>query len=562
MVIRPKGDQPHFFAIGQTTRARVWTPDEQRLFQEIGRRLADGLTSLKILHDLRASERALRVSEARFRIFADQASDLFFLHDDQGTIVDVNRQACDSLGYTRDELLGMSAEQLEGDVDHRRYGGTGVTHDVGEVVALETRLRRKDGTMFPVEARGRWFTEGGRRLMLYLVRDIRERKQLEAELLQSQKMEAIGRLAGGIAHDFNNLLTVIAGYSDFIGEASAPDDERRRDAEEIRRAADRAALLTQQLLAFSRKQALHPTVVDVNVIVEETSRMLRRLIGEDVTLELRPAPAAVPVLIDAGQLQQVLMNLAVNARDAMPTGGRLTIETGQIRVEREEPAQPTPLAPGAYMRVAITDTGEGMAPEVLARAFEPFFTTKGVGKGTGLGLSTVYGIVSQSRAHLRVDSTPARGTTFEIFLPAVERGRFADDTMMVTTLPTARGAETILLVEDEDMVRRLAEQSLVRAGYHVLVADGATEALRIARAHEGTIDLVVTDVVMPELPGPELVARLEAVRPGVPVLYVSGYADDTVMRYGLPEERVSFLAKPFTPDSLSRRVREVLDGKD
>jgi nitrogen-specific signal transduction histidine kinase len=391
-------------------------------------------------------------------------------------------------------------------------------------------------------------------------RDVTDRRALEEQLLQSRKMDAIGRLAGGIAHDFNNLLTVIQGYSDFIIAGSAPGDEHREDAQEIRDAAARAALLTQQLLAFGRKQVRHPRVIDLNAVVEEMSRMLRRLIGEDVELDLRLARDAGAVFADAGQLQQVLMNLAVNARDAMPNGGRLTIETGRLAVERETPAQPAPIAPGEYARLTVRDTGTGMTPDVLARAFDPFFTTKEVGKGTGLGLSTVYGIVTQSSGHLRVDSAPGKGTAFEIVFPHAGDAAAPAATPAVTRLP--RGAGTILLVEDDSLVRRLVAGVLERAGYRVIVAASADDALSLAAAHDGPIDLVVTDIVMPGRPGPELVARLEAARPGIRTLYVSGYADDMVARYGVTEERVSFLAKPFSPEELARRVRELLDGPD
>ncbi len=393
-------------------------------------------------------------------------------------------------------------------------------------------------------------------------RDVTDERLLAEQLLQAQKMEAIGRLAGGVAHDFNNLLTVIAGYSDFIRAASAPDDERRQDADEIRHAAARAALLTQQLLAFSRKQVLRPEVLEINRVVAEASRMLGRLIGEDLALGLHLGADVGAVLIDAGQLQQVLMNLAVNARDAMPHGGRLMIETGAVVIEREEPALPAPLTPGRYVRLAMRDTGVGMDEATRARIFEPFFTTKPPGQGTGLGLSTVYGIVTQSHGRLRVESTPGQGTTFEIFFPRADAPAAAA-APSADTRP-ARGSETVLLVEDDAAVRRLAEATLERAGYRVLTAASGADALRLAAgrgASDEAIDLVITDVVMPGMPGPALAQRLEAAHPGIRVLYMSGYADDTMARHGVSEERVSFLAKPFAPDALTRRVREVLDGE-
>jgi two-component system, cell cycle sensor histidine kinase and response regulator CckA len=290
--------------------------------------------------------------------------------------------------------------------------------------------------------------------------------------------------------------------------------------------------------------------------------MLRRLIGEDVTLDLRLAPDTGAVHLDAGQLQQVLMNLAVNARDAMPLGGRLTVEAGRADVEREEPALPAPLAPGRYVRLAVRDTGTGMPPEVLSRIFEPFYTTKEPAKGTGLGLSTVYGIVTQSRGHLRVDSAPGRGTTFELFFPWA--GAAAPASSSARRVPAHGGAETVLLVEDDTTLLRLAAATLERAGYRVLTAASGADALRLAAGRgvaDGSIDLVITDVVMPGMPGPTLARRLEAAHPAARVLYMSGYADDTMARHGVSEERVSFLAKPFAPDELTRRVREVLDGE-
>jgi PAS domain S-box-containing protein len=508
------------------------------------------------------AEAVRRASEARFRALVEHGLDLIAILDERGVHLYASPSYEMVLGYTPQEMVGTNAfdfihpddvAALQSVLSPERLGQ-------GSKPVPPVRVRHRDGSWRTIvgtvtDMRGEPAVGG----IIANGSDVTEQIQLEAQLRQAQKMDAVGRLAGGVAHDFNNLLTVISGYSDFILAASPPGDDRRADAEEIRRAADRAAQLTQQLLAFSRKQVLHPQVLDLNAVVGEASRMLRRLIGEDIRLELQLAPDAGAVRIDAGQLQQVLMNLAVNARDAMPLGGSLAIATVPVSVTREEPALPEPLEPGDYVRLAVSDTGAGMTPEVQARAFEPFFTTKEMGKGTGLGLSTVYGVVTQSRGRLRVVSAPGRGTTLEIFLPRVERPDAA--AALAPRVAEKGGVETILLVEDDAMLRRLSESALGRAGYRVLAAADAAEALRLAREHDGEIDLVVTDVVMPGMPGPELVARLEATRPDLRVLYVSGYTDHAALRKGVSERSVSFLAKPFGLEALARRVRELLDAE-
>jgi PAS domain S-box-containing protein len=524
---------------------------------------------LAIVRDVTDRVRAreeVEAREARFRALVEHNDALITIVDEHARALYVSPSYEWTLGYSPEELYAMPdlwPLVHPADLAWVREQFAEVTRRPTVTLPRPLRAVTKDGRVRNVALtltdRRHDPAVGG---VIGNGRDVTEEQVLEAQLRQAQKMEAIGRLAGGVAHDFNNLLTVIQGYSDFIIAASAAGDERREEAGEIRHAAGRAALLTQQLLAFSRKQVLRPQVLDLGAVVGEVSRMLRRLIGEDVALDLRLAPDTGAVYLDAGQLQQVLMNLAVNARDAMPLGGRLTIETGAADVEREEPALPAPLAPGRYVRLAVRDTGTGMSPEVLSRIFEPFYTTKEPGKGTGLGLSTVYGIVTQSRGHLRVDSAPDRGTTFELFFPRA--GAAAPTPTPARRVPAHGGAETVLLVEDDAMLRRLAEATLERAGYRVLAAASGADALRLAAgrgASDGAIDLVITDVVMPGMPGPALAQRLEAAHPGIRVLYMSGYADDTMARHGVSEERVSFLAKPFTPDELTRRVREVLDGE-
>lgn len=384
-----------------------------------------------------------------------------------------------------------------------------------------------------------------------------ERALLAAQLRQAQKMEAIGLLAGGIAHDFNNLLTVINGYSDLTLESLAPDDRHRGGIEHIKKAGKRAAALTGQLLAFSRKQILQPKVVDLNQLVRNIEPMLRRLINEDIQMTTALASGLVTVKVDPGQIDQVLMNLVVNARDAMPQGGRIFIETANIELE-EAACKQMSVQAGSYVTLAIKDTGTGMTPEVQARIFEPFFTTKQPGKGTGLGLPTVFGIVKQSRGHVMVSSEPGRGTTFTLYFPLVAETAERDERGHTQAEPLG-GSETLLIVEDDDLVRSLAHTILQAHGYTVLEANNGRDALRLCEEHKGPIHLVVMDVVMPEMSGREVADRLAPRRPETKVLYLSGYTDDAIVHHGVLNPGIAFLNKPFTPDTLLHKVRAVLD---
>jgi signal transduction histidine kinase len=386
-----------------------------------------------------------------------------------------------------------------------------------------------------------------------------ERAQAE-QLRQSQKLESVGQLAGGIAHDFNNLLTVITGYIDLSLRRLKPDDPLSRNLDEVKKAAERAASLTQQLLAFSRKQVLEPKVIDLNDVVTDTDKLLRRLIGEDIHLVTMRDPGLWRVKADPGQLSQVIVNLAVNARDAMPRGGKLTIETRNVYLDEAYAGRHMAVRPGAYVMLAVTDTGTGMDAETQKHIFEPFYTTKEIGKGTGLGLSMVYGVVKQSGGNIWVYSEQGQGTTFKIYLPRVEEG--VVEAQAAATLPElARGTETILLVEDEDMVRRLLRDILEMEGYTVLVAHDGDEALRACERHEGPIHLLLTDVVMPGMSGRQLVERLTEHCADVKVLYMSGYTDDAIVHHGVLDAGTNFLQKPFTPDAVVRKVREVLDAQ-
>jgi two-component system, cell cycle sensor histidine kinase and response regulator CckA len=388
--------------------------------------------------------------------------------------------------------------------------------------------------------------------------DVTEGRKIEAQLRHAQKMEAIGRLAGSVAHDFNNLLSVILGYSSMLLSDLKPVDPIRADIDLIRAAGEKAAALTRQLLAFSRQQVLAPQVLDLNELVQESERMLRRLLGEDIELVMLYDKNLSRVRVDPGQIDQVVMNLALNARDAMPGGGKLTIETKDVFLDAAYAADHLEVSAGPYVMLAVSDTGIGMDKETQTRIFEPFFTTKEVGKGTGLGLSTVFGIVRQSGGSIWVYSEPGGGTTFKVYLPRAVQGDARP--MPVFVEPTTlRGTETILLVEDQDEVRRVAQEILTRHGYHVIAAQNAGEALLSCERHPRTIHLMLTDVVMPQMSGRELAVRLETIRPEMKVLYMSGYTDNAIVHHGILDSGIAYVQKPLVPDMLARRVREVLD---
>jgi two-component system cell cycle sensor histidine kinase/response regulator CckA len=389
--------------------------------------------------------------------------------------------------------------------------------------------------------------------------DVTDRKKLEEQFRQSQKMEAVGRLAGGIAHDFNNLLMVIQGYADLLAEQLPASDSLRRKAEQIQTAAQRATSLTQQLLAFSRRQMLAPKVLNVHGVVADMEKILRRLIGEDIELQTFSAPDLWLVKADRSQIEQVIMNLAVNARDAMPRGGRLTIETANVDIDGSTLHPPAVLPPGNYVMLAVTDNGCGMDAETQAHIFEPFFTTKEKGKGTGLGLATVYGVVKQSGGYIWVYSEPDHGTTFKIYLPKIDvdiAGAGRD--RPVDTRLLSRGSEVVLLVEDETGVRELARQYLEMSGYTVLEAEDGHTALELAGMHAGPIHLLLTDVVMPGISGRELADRVAAIRPGIKIVYMSGYTDQSVIHHGILEGDAVLLQKPFTLAALAAKLREIL----
>jgi PAS domain S-box-containing protein len=479
-----------------------------------------------------------------------------------GGIVLANRKVEEMFGYTREELLGSSVDMLLPEPNRsahlrEREEFFSRPHVRPMGIGMDLAGRRKDGSEFPVEVSLSHIDTPGGTFAVAFVSDISQRKRLEEQLVHAQKMEAVGRLAGGVAHDFNNMLTVISGYNRMILDELSPLDPLRGNAEEILKAADRAAALTNQLLAFSRRQIIRPSVLDVNAVVAGTEKMLRRVIGEDIQLMLNPARDAGNIRADPGHIEQAIVNLAVNARDAMPTGGRLSVETANVRLDETYARTHTGMQPGEFVMIAVSDTGHGMDAETRRHIFEPFFTTKETGKGTGLGLATVYGMVKQCGGDIWVYSEPGKGTTFKLYFPRVV-DPLDDSTADEADPPIALGGETILVVEDEGAVRELTVRILQRIGYHVLTAATGAEAIEISQAHAGHITLLLTDVVMPSMSGTQLAEALLAARPGLKVLYLSGYTEKTVAHHGVLDPSVDFLPKPFSRESLAKKIREIL----
>ena len=511
---------------------------------------------------LRAAQESLRRSESNFRSLVMNAPYGICRCDALGTLHDANPALVAMFGYdSAAELTGRHLGSLYADAqlwfqtaDHFQAGK--------EFNNLTAECVRKDGAPIVVRISGRPIANGkAEGAFEIFMEDVTETRTLELQFRQAQKMEAIGRLAGGIAHDFNNLLMVISGYSEFLLERLGPDPQLRGPAQEIANATQRATALTRQLLAFSRKQMLAPKVLDLNEVVAENLKMLTRMIGEDIDLVMVPGPGLGAVRADPGQIDQVIMNLAVNARDAMPQGGKLTIETASVKLDENFARTHAPLTPGDYIMLAISDTGVGMDSETQSRIFEPFFTTKGA-KGTGLGLSTVYGIVKQSGGFIFVDSQPDRGTAFRAYFPRVngrEEAAAAQDSLGL--LRPNRGEETILLVEDETHLRRLARQYLEKQGYKVLEAEDGAAALQIVDGYHGPIHLLLTDVVMPGMNGRELATNIAKLLPELRVLYMSGYSENAVGHNGTLDAGVNLLQKPFSLPALRDRVREVLDSE-
>jgi two-component system, cell cycle sensor histidine kinase and response regulator CckA len=501
----------------------------------------------------RRAEAGRRASEDRLRRIFDHVSDALFIADDEGRIHDANPAACVLTGMSVQALRELKLQAVLPEVARLKDGVMGSVGAASGDFAVRPVDGINQNRVLDIDAAA--FAPG---VLVYTVRDHTNQARLEEQLAQSQKMDAVGQLAGGIAHDFNNLLTVIMSYGSLLLSDLDEGDPRRDDVQEIANAAARASGLTRQLLAFSRKQIMEPRLMNVNAVVTGVEKLLRRLIGEDIELATTLDPALYSINADPGQLEQVLINLAVNARDAMPQGGRLHITTANTTLSADHGGRHLSAAPGEYIMLAVSDTGVGMSRDTQQRVFEPFFTTKGQGKGTGLGLSTVYGIVKQSGGDLWIYSEPGTGTTFKVYFPrAVEGDLFVPVAEDKRSAP--RGTETILVVEDDPALRALSERVLQANGYIVLLARNGLEALAIASGHSGVIDMIATDVVMPKMNGRPLVEKLLESRGQMRVLFMSGYTDDEVMRRGVIDGRTAFLQKPFTPSELARKVREVLD---
>jgi PAS domain S-box-containing protein len=517
---------------------------------------------LRDITDRKREEEALRRSEASHRSLILGATYGIFRCDVNGKFLAVNPALVAMLGYESE--ADLLAANLVHDVIRDPEEGVRLLQQYrqkGRLDGLEAQWRRKDGTPVPVRLSGRTVLDERGALEGYevIAENVSERWHLEEQLRQAQKIEAVGRLAGGVAHDFNNLLTIVTGYSDLVLERLGATDAMRAYVEEIKKAGERAASLTRQLLAFGRRQTLAPRALDLNAVVANIDKMLRRLIGENIELTTVLAPELGRVKADPGQIEQVILNLAVNARDAMPQGGQLTLETANVELNEGDTRTRVSVLPGRYVMLAVSDSGMGMDAETQAHIFEPFFTTKEEGKGTGLGLATVYGIVKQSGGHIGLYSEPNHGTTFKIYLPRLEEAAQPVEAISPGA-PLAGGSETILLVEDEEGVRDLARRILELKGYKVITASNPTEAAQVCERYEGPIHLLLTDVVMPTMSGPQLAEHVAFLRPGLKVLYISGYTDNAIVPHGILEEGVQFLQKPFTQDSLTRKVREVLDA--
>jgi two-component system, cell cycle sensor histidine kinase and response regulator CckA len=516
---------------------------------------------------LQSYDRARRAreqeTEARFQSTFEQAAVGLAHVSLQRTWLRVNMRLCEILGYAPDDLLGHGMEEIIPPQDDERVDAALGRVITGGVATARLELRVNGGDGQP-----RWahFTAslgrdaaGEPSYLIMVVEDMSPRRALEDQLRQSQKLESVGRLAGGVAHDFNNLLTAIVGYSDFLRESLGPGDPRREDVDQIFGAAQRASVLTRQLLAFARRQVLEPRVLNVNELASRLQGILQRLIGEDVQLTTRFEADLWNVSADPGQLEQVLLNLTVNARDAMPEGGRLHIETSNVHFDEDSMELPASVISGDYVRITVADSGVGMSEEVLAQAFEPFFTTKGSDKGTGLGLATSYGIVNQLGGHIDIRSAPGLGTTFRILLPAT---RESAEASIEREEPDkgVRGRETVMLVEDETTVARLASRTLRQHGYTVLQADNGSDALQILEQRNGTVQLLVTDLVMPKMGGRELATRARSLNPHIRVLYMSGYMNDAIAQREVREAGATFLQKPFGPKTFIQTVRDILDA--
>jgi PAS domain S-box-containing protein len=537
---------------------------EKRVSERTADLAASRLAALNMMEDAVAARQSAEHAQAelaRLGAAVQQTADSIVITDVEGRIEYVNPAFERITGYSRDEALGQNPRILKSPKnDPAVYRDLWETITAGKVWVGQLLNRKKDGSEFTERVTISAVHDEAGRIVNYIAvkQDTTAQAQLEEQLRQSQKLEAIGQLAGGVAHDFNNLLTVIGGYSSILLGKLPADSPHRASVEEIKKAGDRAGALTRQLLAFSRKQILQPKVLNLNTVVTDLEKMVRRLIGEDIDVLTIKSPVLGQIRADPGQIEQVLLNLIVNARDAMPQGGKLTIETRNV-ILSEEAAQRRAAPAGSYVTFSVSDTGQGMDAAIQPRIFDPFFTTKGSGKGTGLGLATVYGIVKQSGGHIWVYSEVGSGSVFKIFLPRLDQPPESELEAVAKEVP--HGTELILLVEDEDQVRAILQHILEEQGYHVLAASNGAEALVLAQEPNRDIRLMITDVVMPQMGGRELAEQILITRPLLPVLFMSGYTDDAIVRLGLLDQKINFIQKPFDSAAVARKVREVLDQR-
>ena len=538
----------------------VWVIMEASPLTDDAGNYVGGLAMVTDVTDRKRAEEALRASEERYRLLFDNNPLAIWLTDVSSLrFVAVNQAALVLFGYEREEFLALDVTQLLSSSEAEQLRGDIAASRVQGVQSANRRPVKKNGEVVEVAVTSQTFVIESRDVALVIARDMTERNRLESQLAQSRKMEAIGILAGGVAHDFNNLLSIMVTYTTFALDALEEGGPVRADLEQVATAAARAVSLTRQLLAFSRQQILEPVVIDLNATIATIEPMLRRLVGEDIEISFVPETSLGRVSADPGQVEQVILNLVVNARDAMPAGGELTIETANVYVAKGANATGGGPKPGPHVMLAVRDTGSGMDAATRERVFEPFFTTKEVGKGTGLGLPTVLGIVQQSGGHVELLSEPGKGTRFEVYLPRVD-GPLSPLLGAAKETAIVGGHETVLVVEDDEQVRSLTRSILRRNGYQVLSASNAGEALLISEQHEGGIHLLLTDVVMPRISGRQLAERLAATRPEMKVLFMTGYTDDAVVRQGVFDADLALYQKPITPEALPRRVRAVLDS--
>jgi len=546
----------------RSAKSNAYTDRDLRLAEGVGNQIAGAIANAQLFRERTRAEEALRESVAKYRQLVEHApAGIYEVDLTTSKLLSVNDIMCDLTGYTRDELLSLSPFSLLMEESRNRLSERIEKISSGEKTreTVEYKIRTKDGREFWALLNTKVFCKDGRPLKAQVVaQDISERKKLEEQLLQSQKMEAVGRLAGGIAHDFNNLLTIISGYSQLSLSALEEGEPFRESFEQIQKATERAAALTRQLLAFSRRQIMEMRVLDLNTVLRDLEKLLRRVIGEDIELITILSEDLGRIKADHGQVEQVILNMAVNARDAMPAGGKFILETSNVELDEEYARSHIAVTPGPYIRLSVSDTGAGMSMEVRERIFEPFFTTKEQGKGTGLGLSMVYGIVKQSGGNIWAYSEVGRGTTFKIYLPRLDE---AIDSPKLDSGPheILRGSETVLLVEDEEAVRTLARKTLESWGYSILEASNGHEALRVVQEHpERTIHLLLTDVIMPGMSGRDLAEHLIRLLPELKVLYMSGYTDNAIFHHGVLDPGIHFLQKPFSPQFLLQKVQEAL----